>query len=309
MRYPSAKQNGTEWTITCPFCGKANHCSINPWKNRYYCFKCSAGRGSSAMAMIQDLEKNTSRDQLDYSRFDVNDFIPMLDQVPVMARENILPDEYQALFPLLRDAEKSPLITRAIAYLRRRRITDAMLIHYRIGVCLDGKYARRVIVPIVLDGNPVSFVARLFLAPGMRYLTPPREEIKIPPAELLFNWDQAKSADPIKITEGVFDAMALGSDATSLLGKSLHQGQRMRLGTVMPKHVEIWLDPDAWKDALLLMTSLREIGATVALMRLRDGDPSETGGANAERHEIDSLAESFLLRWNSETFGEKNYRS
>jgi hypothetical protein len=175
---------------------------------------------------------------------------------------------------------------------------------YRLGYCATGRYRNRIIVPVVRDKEVVYFLARRFFGyGGPRYLNPKNEEIREHPSNLLFNWDSAKSSATLQITEGVFDAIGLGEDATSVFGKQIHPGQLRLLGSGRFERVELWLDseakdPEIRRDEESLAFSLRELGKPVTICSLAYGDPAETrlGEIPSTRREGGSWASFFDVK-------------
>ncbi len=307
--FPTARRSGRERIIDCIYCGKPGKLYVNVAKRKFFCFRCGAGRGATLFHFIQDHLGIDAKEALrliqdgtwwGHTTRTYEEYA----QAPVRhdPQASALPDEYESFFPLDRIKE-SVFAERALAYLRRRGVTDADLLLYQLGFCVDGKYQGRIIVPVLQDGEPVYFVARLFFGFGKRYLNPSNDEVRVSPKELLFNWDLAKAAPVVRITEGVFDAMALGEGAVALLGKQLHDGQRRLLELGVFHALEVWLDPDAEKDARHLGFQLRDFGAPVSVYVLPAGlDPNTATQAGdprtlASRDSMDSLARYFYHRF------------
>jgi hypothetical protein len=78
--------------------------------------------------------------------------------VDVEEAEAKLPDEYVRLVPI----PKGELLREAYDYLRHRGLSDKQITKKRVGVCLSGRYAYRVILPVISVGTLCGFVARDF---------------------------------------------------------------------------------------------------------------------------------------------------
>ena len=286
--FPEARRSGDERIVHCFLCGGKWKLYINVEKRRYFCYKCEAGRGANLVTLIRDHRGVTEHGAWEilrsnryqgYETRSYGDIYEARQSVPLPA--TVLPPEYTPFYPR-EDLAESVLGSRGLAYLRRRGLTEADFMLYRIGYCASGRYRNRIIVPVVRDGEVVYFLARRFFGyGGPRYLNPRNEEIREHPSNLLFNWDGAKSSATLQITEGVFDAIGLGEDATSVFGKQIHPGQLRLLGSGRFEKVELWLDseakdPEIRRDEEGLAFALRELGKPVTIYSLAYGDPAET---------------------------------
>jgi len=282
--FGEVKVSGDERIVTCFWCGKRGKLYINVVKRKVYCFRCGAGQGATLVSFLRDHRGVSEGEALNILRSNRYYGHPVQSYVEAFAqtqyrtvREQVLPEEYEPLYP--RDDE-SVLAARAIAYLRTRGLTDADLLLYRLGYCATGRYRHRIIVPVLREKEIVYFVGRLFFGFGKRYLNPAHDEVPEHPSNLLFNWDTARYAQTLQVTEGVFDGIGLGDSATALLGKRVHEGQLrlLELGTF--KAIEVWLDSPA-KDALInesataIAYELRQLGKPVTICTLEHGDPGD----------------------------------
>lgn len=125
-----------------------------------------------------------------------------------------------------------------------------------IGWCVVGHYARRMIIPIRLDGKLTSFAARaMWKKPSPERLLELEAEGKrwrpylYPPGcstgRLLFNYDVAKSHKQIILTEGCLDAIRVGDNAVAVLGKKLSSHQLELLLASDAEEIVVMLDGDA----------------------------------------------------------------
>lgn len=303
--FTGVKSYGSERVVTCFYCGKAGKLYINVAKKAFNCYRCGAGKGATVIDLIRDHLGVDEREAWriirsgDYAGRRVRSYEQYFEnQIKKPKRNQVLPDDYQALYPL-KDIEGSVFAEKAVAYLRTRGLTDADFLFYRIGISLEGKYRNRIIVPVVLDKEVVYFVARLFLGWGKRYLNPGNDEVQIHPRELLFNWDNARTAPVLRMCEGVFDAMGVGDDATCMFTKHIRDGQFRVLEGGTFERVEIWLDSDAQSDADDLALQLQRLGKPVTICRLQHGDPGELRVKEipTTREENPGLADYFRRRF------------
>lgn len=308
--FPEVKISGDERIVRCLYCGKKDKMYVNVKKKKFHCFRCGAGQGATLTSFIRDHRGVTEQEAWQILRSGEYEGLPTRDYEVYYAtqlhqpRATILPTEYTPLYPL---DDGSILGERAVAYLRRRGLTDADLLFYRIGYCLTGRYRHRIIVPVMLDKEAVYFVARLFWGWGKRYLNPAVGEIIADPSTLLFNWDNARDAKVLKLAEGVFDAIGLGDDATGLLGKQLHDGQLRLLELGKFESAEIWLDSRekdslADQDSDTIAFQLQVFNVPVTICRLATGDPGElrVSGVPVTRYTGSSWAGHYHRRFAEE---------
>jgi DNA primase len=168
----------------------------------------------------------------------------------------------------------------AFRYLVRRGVSPEQIALYRLGYANSGKYCGYVIVPIVRRREVIYFVARSFLGGNgaRKYLNPSRDEVGgIGKSELLFNYDRVSYAPILTITEGVFDAIAVGTNAVALLGKTISDVQLALLENLRVRRIRVMLDEDARAECYTMVDQLNDAGfdATPALV---DGDPSSSRG-------------------------------
>src|SRR5262245_29800491 len=227
--FDSVQKSGDERIVTCFYCGKRGKLYINVRKRRFHCFRCGAGDGAAIDSFIQyhlgvsEKEAWQILRSGDYSGQQVQSYVEHFDRRIREPRKTVLPEEYEPLYPVS-NHDGSVFAARAIAYLRKRGLTDGDLLVYRLGYCLEGHYRMRIIVPVVMNGEIVYFVARLFFGYGKRYLNPAYDEVPDNPRNLIYNWDLARDAEKLQLAEGVFDVMALGDSCGGLFGMQLHDG-------------------------------------------------------------------------------------
>jgi hypothetical protein len=89
------------------------------------------------------------------------------------------------------------------------------------GVCAVGRYAWRLVIPIVMEGRLVGFQARTMRRGEPKYLTSrygdredPEAECGRPADAMLFNLDAVTEGCDVILVEGAGDAMALAHDAS-----------------------------------------------------------------------------------------------
>ena len=93
----------------------------------------------------------------------------------------------------------------ALAFLKKRNITESDIIKYNIGYCSTGKYRNRIVIPTYSkDGTLNYFTARSFEPDSTYKYMNPETSRDVIANEHLINWNI-----PIILCEGLFDAMAI----------------------------------------------------------------------------------------------------
>ena len=180
----------------------------------------------------------------------------------------VLPQEAKNLY-----LSKDDSAQLAKEYLYRRGLNESDVIRYNIQFCHEGRYSRRVIIPSY-DGQGVlsGFVSRSYLKnEKLAYLNSrgPRDFVFF---DHLINWRW-----PVILCEGVFDAMAIGTNAIPLLGKRLSGYLRAKIWASPADRVYVALDADARSEAFGICRSIRAMYKDSYFVNLPHGDPSELG--------------------------------
>jgi hypothetical protein len=124
-------------------------------------------------------------------------------------------------FRQIRDAGSTRMFAN---YLRRRGFDDPMRAAEEYGLlcCIEGRYAGRIIFPIEMGGELVTWTGRHIGSSDLRYMSLSVEEDQIPPARmtikntlLWYDW-LAKLPEDVKLVvcEGPFDALKINYLAT-----------------------------------------------------------------------------------------------
>lgn len=127
-------------------------------------------------------------------------------------------------------------LDKLIDFKERRKIPD----QFPLYVAYRGKYKGRVIIPVIKNNSIVYFQGRALsnsLEP--KYLNPTVEKESI-----IFNEECFDPNKYIIVTEGILDAMALGTQGTACLGSHITDEFLSRLFTLTKMGVIIALDND-----------------------------------------------------------------
>ena len=155
-----------------------------------------------------------------------------------------LPKEFIPFKDASMGLKLTPQYKQALAYIKKRNITDLMLQIYNIGFCYNGLYENRIIIPSYDEEKRLNyFVARSYLSKTkLKYKNPEAQKEIIIFNEHLINWDET-----IYIVEGAFDSIFI-PNAIPMLGKFMSDHLFKKLYE-NAKKIVIVLDPDAWDDA------------------------------------------------------------
>ncbi len=180
----------------------------------------------------------------------------------------------QGFIPLWKpEGQKSLLAAPARKYLEGRGIDRETLEFARIGACVRGRFAGRVVVPIYKAGKLAGYVGRsLSKRADKKYLYTEGFQR----AEVLYNEDAlyVTTDVPVLVVEGVFDTFPFYPDAVALLGKP--SGQQVEMLCNARRPIAIVLDGDAWREAAALAMALRLEGKNAIDVKLPPGvDPDE----------------------------------
>lgn len=169
--------------------------------------------------------------------------------------------------------DKSFVLRPARDYLRGRGLGRKIWRETRIGACLEGRFAHRVVVPILSpDGVWLGYVGRSWKDAMVKYLYPKGMNRR----EVLYNHAAViqQTERPLFVVEGVFDALALWPDAVAVLGKP-SDPQIFALADA-PRPVAVCLDGDAWAEGQQLAMRLKLEGQRAGNIHLPPKkDPDE----------------------------------
>jgi DNA primase len=281
------------YAFNCPFCHHHKpklevDLQVTPdGKTPWNCWVC----GQKGRSLVNLFKK------LDVPRETLLELKPFIKYIPQEKNGEIqekliikLPKEYKSIL------QKSNSITyrQALAYARKRGLTDEDFIKYGVGYCEIGRYANSLIVQSFdKDGKLNYFIGRSFEKdPARKYNAPVCNKNEIVGLEYYINWKC-----PVILCEGIFDAIAIKRNAVPLFGKTLPTSLQVQLASADVKTVYIVLDNDALKDAIKHAQQLMDSGKEVYLVELNGKDPSDIGFQEMTRllHQSSALSYAKLL--------------
>jgi len=194
------------------------------------------------------------------NKVEINGFEGIFKEPEEEKEEKIhLPEEFVSL------ANDVPLAgNNAMNYLRKRGVTKADIVRWKIGYCPEGKYKNRIIIPSFgMTGYANFFVARSYSGDWMRYKNPEVNR-NIVFNELYVDWDK-----DVILVEGAFDAIRAQSIGTAipLLGSTLRIESKLFQNLVRHNpRVYLALDKDADYKASRIAQNLMKYGVETYLV-------------------------------------------
>jgi len=251
--------------ICCPRCqeneglsypdGKFN-LEINTAKRMFRCWKCDEPKFSGSLGKLIRLYGT----KIDYDIY--KSYVSIYGEEYVFDEEEEekeyvavkLPDD-MILFSQMDGS--NPEHFEAYNYLiNERKIPRNVILKYRLGFCITGKYKKRIIIPSYDKNGDVNyFVGRSYdpTEKKKKYDNPKSDKDKIIFNEGFINWDST-----IYLVEGTFEMLSFPVNCISMLGKTLSTTLFNKLKEMKPD-VVILLDPDAYKNSIELFYMLHTI--------------------------------------------------
>lgn len=215
-----------EVQLCCPFCGDHEfRFSVNIRSGAGHCWHASCGYKSRYAVFTVLRQLKIAADSLDTEGADA--------QTP--PEPVVLPKDFQLLTRVYDDLDR-----KALNYLLRdRKISRSQIKERKIGVSYCGRYAYRVIIPVLVADQLKGIVARDFTGTQKpKYLNSKGEKY-------LYGFDP--TADTCVLAEGVFKSLRLelaGFSSAALLGHDLTDTQFAQLKNSACRKVILFPDPD-----------------------------------------------------------------
>ena len=172
----------------------------------------------------------------------------------------------------------------AMAYLKKRNVTDKIIRKHNIGFAFSGPYENRIIIPSYNEWRQINyFIARSFLSKTkLKYKNPDVQKETIIFNESLIDWSKK-----IYLVEGAFDSIFL-DNAIPMLGKYISDLLFNKIYDLRCE-VTILLDGDAWDEAEKLYHKLNcgKLLGKVNIVKLpKDKDIADLQGNLQEYQEF-----------------------
>lgn len=294
------KHEGREPEIQyhCPFCidRKGSDSSkatlrVSTKKGKATCFRCDFRAGSVGVLLSAVLRRHVSPEELEALSAPADgteaarlaqSVMGILYPFEGAAKATLEPAAYPD--PTV-DLNKAPqnLVTRtAWNYLKERGADAGHVLRHAIGYCSAGRYRRRLIFPVIMDGTVVYSTNRYCGDHVMKSDNPVNVDGHYRKEDCLLGFDRARGAKVVAITEGPFSMMAfddlddLGVRPVALMGKTISPEQVRLLKRLVDEGTEefaVATDPDA--DEMKVAAPICDMGCAVRVTRvpLEKGDP------------------------------------
>lgn len=247
--------------VNCPRCqerdglsypdGKFN-LEINTAKRMFRCWKCDEPKFSGSLGRLirtfgsqidYEMYKSYAGIYTDYSfNEDEKEYIQVKlpdEMIPFSQMDVTNSDHFEAYNYLIND----------------RKLSREIIMNYRLGFCITGRYAKRIIIPSYdANGEINYFVGRTYdQKEKKKYDNPKSDKDRIIFNEGFVNWDSA-----VYLVEGAFEMFSFPVNIIPMLGKDLSTTLFFKLKEIKP-NVVILLDPDAYKSSINLYYQLHTI--------------------------------------------------
>ena len=210
------------WTnVHCPYCTEESgtfHGGFNNIGNYYHCWKCGGHDFKQTLSLVTSIPKNQIDQLIKQYQGNIT-ILNHLNKRKCLVTKLELPTD--TLLPMERE------------YLRKRNF-DPKLLYKKyniVGGGITGKWKFRIIIPLILNGQIVSWTGRSILSEKkQKELNIPRyknlsiEQSVINPKSVLYNLDNCKERVAV-LTEGAFDVIRLGDGFFCSFGTELDQSQ------------------------------------------------------------------------------------
>jgi hypothetical protein len=263
--------------IRCPFCGSADpshHMGIDPDNNQWACWRNKDHRGASPVRLVMKLlrvgyERACEICGVGPDYVDPDDFSTVRDRLFKKRDERVEQKKELNLLSDFREIHDSGLTRRFWNYLYDRKFDniDELTRYYGLKCALMGEFSGRIILPIYVDGELVSWTSRSIGSSNMRYKDLDLDRSIIRPKDSLYNYDRAmEGGEVLVLVEGPFDVLKLdfygkrfGVRAVGLFTNSLSEKQTYLLVNLIRKFKRVIIMMDT-EDQVHIVHSMRMAG-------------------------------------------------
>lgn len=279
-------------SFNCPYCDEGQNkgnLEMNYLKGVYKCWVCGETHGTKG-SLPYLVKKFASKEEL-------KDFKLFYDPQESKIEKNVivdleLPEEY---IPLYFKQNRNSRTNKAISYLKKRGIDEKIIDKFKIGVCLNGRYFNRIVVPCYDVNNKLNYyITRDFSGKAKnKYDNPRSDKTQVIINEHLINYE----AD-IYLVEGIFDHIVV-PNSIPLLGVTISDLLFETLLFKSKANIIIFLDGEAYEQAEIVYNRLNifELEGRVKIIRVNDGyDPSLINQKFGKKGIYNVLGKSFKIK-------------
>lgn len=253
----------------CPFCSHhKKKLQVNIESQKWHCWVCNA-KGKKIYTLFKKLNTDISILN-DIKKIYGTDYV-YVDKKEENEVKLQLPVEFKSL--AVTKIGFNPMLRNVLHYAKKRGITDEDIIRYNIGYCETGRYKGRIIVPSYDKNYDLNyFIARtIFEDEEYPYTNPPVSK-NIIALESQVNW-----REPIKLCEGIFDAVSIKRNVIPLFGKFISDNLMKAIFENGVKEIFIMLDIDAQEQALYYTDYFNRQGIKTTNIVPQMKDPNKLG--------------------------------
>lgn len=281
--------NSKEYVLDCWLCSGEQKLYFNVNKGIGFCQKCqtridlkmackeaglSFDASKEAMKELAVEYRNQGAEEVGLTDYLAGKFYKVKQQ-DVMNTLDLPEIDLPQGFFLLEESQDFPEGRAALKYLLGRGFKKSVLYNLKFGVCFDGFYGGRVIVPFWENGKLVYWQARDYTdSQELKIRNPYYTEESTGKSDVIFNYDGIRDLDICVICESWGSALAVGSWACGINGKSISDVQVRKLLKTQCKSFIVMLDHKAELDALKVAGQLAD-ARYVSVALLPEGDPNE----------------------------------
>lgn len=265
--------------IDCPWCYAEKHMGVHKSSGITNCWVC--GKQVNMVSLIQVLERipyHEARKRYQELGGDFEwdgDGAEELFERPESCQ---LPEEALSFDD---PCEHSLQRDHAYSFIKRRGLTVKTVRKYRMKFCPTGRWAHRIIIPMVEGHRLVNWVGRRYL-PDVegRYKNCPVEWSITRMRETFFGLDEFKASrsKALRLVEGFFDKERIGETAMAVFRSKISRKQRSILTGLRLSQASVIFDPEpgAIGRATAIAEDISAVIPVVRVVQLPEGyDPAD----------------------------------
>ena len=262
--------DGINVHVMCPSCGKS------PKKKKFvirldndlcHCFVC----GLKGRTLAPIIRKFGSRENLAFYNENFLGASSTIEDSEEQFLKISLPPDFTFLANY-QDA-KDPDVRDALKYLKSRGMTERDFWYFKFGICFEGAYRRRVVMPSFdAKGNLNFYTGRsIDDTHYMKY-----QNSKVNKTDIIFNELNIDWHRELTLVEGPFDLVKCDDNSTCLLGSTLSKDSYLFQKIAENKTpVVIGLDSDAEEKTIKIAKALYDYNVEVKILDL--GSKNDVG--------------------------------